>query len=102
VDERKLKDLVNSVCQSTGHDCLVYMINWSFARFKELGIHAEPVLADLHDAIFVECPEADAAAVQYVLETEAYEALNTWLGWDIKLRGAAKVCRTWKDDKIGD
>ena len=99
VDQEARKDLVNRVVQSTGHGCLVLMIAHARRLLNARGIEWYPWIVDLHDAIYLEVREDQAAAALDILEHGAYDALNEELGWVIKLKGAGKICDSWADDK---
>ena len=86
------KDIVNRVIQSTGHDIhMIYIriINQLFARDR---LTVNGIVWDFHDESIVECLDKDKNRVRYLMETEAYEILNTeYLQGQIPLKGGADI-----------
>lgn len=88
----KLKDIVNRVVQSTGHDILMLFIdklNWCVSQTA--GLDAWPVFLDSHDATTWECKEEQAEDLKKCFDI-ALELTNAWLGGTIKLKGDAAIC----------
>lgn len=99
VAEQYIKDIVNRMIQSSGHDVLQLFI-WNLDRLRvEQGLGWAPWIMDLHDETIVECPEADAAAVAQSF-TDALAATNTELGMGIQLKGEPQVADSLADIKI--
>lgn len=99
VAEKFKKDIVNRVVQRTGHTAFIKLLTVCDRMFREEGLDAQPLVADLHDCMIYEVADADVPRVVEIMEVDGYDALNAWLGGSIKLKGEAKVCVTWGDDK---
>lgn len=95
-----IKDLVNRVCQSTGHDAFIKKLMLTVGELDAAGLDWHPWIADLHDCEIYEVRDKDVAAAIPIIEKLAYDKLNAWLGGAIPLKGEAKVCDTWSHDKI--
>lgn len=95
VDESKSKDLVNRVCQSTGHDCFIRLLLITDRLLKEAGLDAHPWIGDLHDACYYEVRDSDVAAALDILETKAYSVLNAELQGQVPLSGEAHTGAHW-------
>lgn len=93
--EDKVKDLVNTVCQSTGHDILVKLVLITADLLDEAGLDWHPWVMDLHDASYIEVREDQAEIAKDLMQNKAYAILNEWLGGLIPLRGEAKVLNNW-------
>lgn len=91
----KRKDLVNSVCQSTGHDLLIRLIHYTVKRLNASGISWFPWILDLHDATYLEVEESRAEEALDIMQRLAYDDLNEWGGQLIPLRGVGKVMQHW-------
>lgn len=101
VDEGYRKDLVNRVVQSTGHDCLVMLLAFTEELLRERKLDAHPLIADLHDASFMEVRADRAEEALRIMSVDAYDKLNEWLGGEIPLRGSGAIGDNWgelKDD----
>lgn len=97
------KDLVNRVCQSTGHDCLMFYISYIHDIILEQKLETYPVILDTHDATIWECAEEDAPKLKLIFE-EALIRLNNFLSemgkYDIiKLKGDASIIYNLAEDK---
>ena len=95
VDEAYVKDIVNRVCQSTGHDIYVLWLDIAVRLLQESGMTWHPLVADLHDAGYFEVEEARAQEALDLLVGPAYDELNRWLGGLIPLRGDGKLLAHW-------
>lgn len=98
-DGEYLKDIVNRVIQSTGHDLLVKKVLISKALLDAAGIEAYPWIVDLHDAEYWEVREDQAEQARELIEKKAYEQLNAWMNSTIKLKGEATLTDTWGGTK---
>lgn len=86
IADAKVKDIMNTFCQSTGHDCLLTLV-WrvdSLARAR--GVPMRPWLVDFHDETTWAYQLGHEAAVRAVFE-DAYTALNAELQADVPLLG---------------
>ncbi len=91
------KDLVNRVCQSTGHDILVFWVDIWSKMLDERGIKWEPIMIDFHDESLVECDKADAEEVAQILRVDSFNELNKQLGGKIALTGdGGEVASLWE------
>lgn len=85
------KDLVNRVCQSTGHDIHILYIQIVTDLLQKQGIDWKPVIIDFHDQMILEVAPEDAERTKYLMGTEAYRILNKRLGGSIQVKGEANV-----------
>jgi len=101
-----IKDLVNRVVQSTGHDVHIRYINILDELRKETQIPFWGIIWDFHDQSIVETPEQYAEDVKYLLGVEAYARLNKWLGVGngalIPLKGDAAIVHSLAEAKFDD
>lgn len=98
--EDKLKDLVNRVCQSTGHDIHVKYLLIVHQLLQESNIPFTWIIADFHDESIVECNPEDAPAIKHLMGVKAYEILNQWLDGMIPLKGTAEVVHNLAEAKV--
>jgi DNA polymerase I-like protein with 3'-5' exonuclease and polymerase domains len=96
------KDLVNRVCQSTAHDCLMLYTGIYSWMLDEVGIEWYPWLLDYHDETVIEVREDQAAAAAAILEGAALRGLNKLLGGVIPVRGSAVIADNLADIKCED
>lgn len=85
-----LKDINNRFCQTSGHQILQLWIYYTDKLRRERRVEMYPWLVDLHDEMFFEAPEDQAAAAQQVIE-DALALTNQELGMDIKIKGPAAI-----------
>lgn len=95
-----LKDIVNRVIQSTGHDIHMLYIKICQDLFKENNLDVNGIILDFHDQSIVECNEKDKELVHYLIGTKAYEILNQeYLKGQIELKGDPQYITTMADAK---
>ena len=91
VDGDKTKDLVNRVCQKSGHD--IHM-KW-LAIVKELLDNNEiewyPIIADWHDEAIIECKAEDSERVLEIMQKDSYEILNQVIKWEVQFAGEGQI-----------
>ena len=100
VTEDKVKDIVNTFAQSTGHDCLLTLV-WHIQRLRrERGLteHLRPWIVDLHDQSTWAVRAGHEAAARRVFE-DAYAALNAELACDVPLTGGIDLGASMWDFK---
>jgi len=102
LDERKLKDVVNQNCQSTGHDCHVIFMRIVADLLDEREIEWYPVIPDWHDQMIIEIRPEDADVVNDLIERVAYDMLNEAIGFDIPLAGEGQVVTNLAEVKVED
>lgn len=101
VAEEYRKDIVNRICQSTGHDILLRYIQIVASLLAREGIKWYPVIVDFHDEVLLEVAEEHGERVAHLMGVEAFRILNQQeLGWDISLKGGATICRSLADAKL--
>jgi DNA polymerase I-like protein with 3'-5' exonuclease and polymerase domains len=88
--EDLLKDTVSRCVQSTGHSSLILLMVIYWRLLKEHGIEAYQWM-ELHDQLIVEVREDQAERAARLLDGDALQELNRWLGGMIPLRGEAQV-----------
>lgn len=90
VPEIARKDILNRFVQSTGHDILVKYIRITSDIMNNYGLEWKPLIADWHDAMSIEVPEAQKdLAIQSMIM--GIRQLNAQLNGTIKLRGEPDV-----------
>lgn len=100
VAEDYLKDLVNRVCQSTGHD--IHMKALRIVRFllKKANIEYDWVIPDFHDQFLLECKKEDAPRIMDLINGEFYAILNTELDGLIPIKGDPQIVSNLADAKL--
>jgi hypothetical protein len=96
------KDIVNRVCQSTGHSALVIFLTIVARQLDEAALCWHPWIADFHDEIILEVKEEDAEKAARIMDGPALKELNQLLGGDIPLRGNAAIVTDLAAAKIED
>jgi len=96
-----LKDIVNRVVQSTGHDIHIYWANifYDICLEQELEVHG--IVWDFHDQTVIECPTEQADQVMLAFQ-KAYDRLNNKLEGLIPLSGDPQIVNTLADAKLED
>jgi DNA polymerase I-like protein with 3'-5' exonuclease and polymerase domains len=102
VYEDLIRDVVNRVCQRTGHSILVYWIQIFSRQLRDAGIEWHPIIIDFHDESIIEVPAEQAERALEILESTSFEELNRMLNSYIPLKGEGLVCDTLADIKIED
>lgn len=93
------KDLVNAVCQSTGHDAHVLFQVLTAECLTKHKLDWYPWHMDLHDCLIFAVKASQAETAVALLKNNVYPELNRLLGGEIHLKGEPNVCLTWADDK---
>lgn len=100
-DDGKKKDLVNTYCQSTGHDLLLkYLCHVEMLR-TEYDVEMYPWIVDYHDESIWEAPEQEVERAQWVLE-QALVNLNKELEQFliVPIKGSVEIADTLADIKV--
>jgi len=98
VCDRKLKDIVNTYTQGTGHDLLL-TLNWYVRKIKdERGVKMRAWLPDTHDQITWEAPEHEAERAKQVID-DAVEALAAELKSKVPFPPGAEIGECFADFK---
>ena len=101
--EDYIKDIVNRVVQSTGHDLHMFYMDILNYLFTENKLDVKGIVWDFHDQSIVECPIEQAPLVKQLMEREAYQILNNnVLQGKIDLKGEAVIIKTLADAKCED
>ena len=87
VDDMKKKDILNRMCQKTGHDIHMLWVQIFTTMLNDEGIWWKPFIIDWHDESMVECREEDKERVMEIMHVDSYKVLNDILGWGVKFRG---------------
>lgn len=93
------KDLVNSQCQSVGHDAHVLFQVLTAEELSSNGFDWYPWHMDLHDCLMFAVHKDQAEQAVKLLKDVVYPKLNKMLGGEIPLKGEPNVCLSWADDK---
>lgn len=90
VAEEKLRDVNNSIMQSTGHQILMAMLVQLNRLRHERGIPATPYLVDLHDSTTWQTPDNHVDdTVQLFRDSVAW--VNEQLNWTVEIKMEPKV-----------
>jgi DNA polymerase I-like protein with 3'-5' exonuclease and polymerase domains len=89
--EQSVKDLVNRVGQSTGHDIHIMYILIVDELLNQEDIPWTPVIVDFHDQMILEVDTRYADRVKWLMGVRAYEILNDRIQGQIKLKGEANI-----------
>jgi DNA polymerase I-like protein with 3'-5' exonuclease and polymerase domains len=100
--EDREKDLVNSVCQSTGHDCTILWIVILSELMDEAGLDWQPWLIDFHDEGIVAVKEGQEEQALNILTVLAPKRMNEILGGIIPLKLAGTIADNLADIKLED
>jgi hypothetical protein len=100
VDEKYVKDLLNRVVQSTGHDILQLYARIAAELLNEAGVEWYPIVMDWHDESIVEVRDDQVDIAKKIMEIDAYRELNAILGGTCPLKGSAAVAKTLAGIKL--
>ena len=101
VTDRKMKDVVNTHTQSTGHDLTDLLILYTEEFAEERGINATPVIPDYHDETIWMCPTEQAEELAKCM-SDAVDKINKVVKFGIPLKGTPEICDTFTDFKGPD
>lgn len=101
LDSTLIKDIINRVTQAVGHDNLLIYL-WILRKHLEKeNIPYAPFIWDLHDAVFLDVPDAYVERVCELINTIALDEFNAFLNPRyVKLKLVANVVNTFAEDKI--
>ncbi len=100
VDEKYLKDILNRVVQSTGHDILQLYSRIAAKLLNEAKLNWTPIVMDWHDESIIEVPDEQVETAKRIMEVDAYRELNSLLGGTCPLKGSAAVAKTLAGIKL--
>jgi hypothetical protein len=92
VHESKKKDLINRLCQKTGHDVHTTFVVRVSRRLEQEGIQATGVVWDFHDQLIFQVREELGEKCLQILRDEV-QKLNEYLGAYVRLKGDPKLSR---------
>lgn len=97
---QKEKDLVNTFCQSSGHDILLKYLNIIQHLREERKVEMYPWILDQHDETVWEVPDHSIVAAEQIFK-DALTMLNEELSCIliVPVKGDTMVCDTWADIK---
>ena len=101
VTDKKRKDVVNTQCQSTGHDNLDLMVLYTEQLARERNIPATPVLPDFHDETVWEVPDEYTEQFGQVLK-DAVAKVNGVIQYNTPLTGEPESTKNFTDFKGPD
>lgn len=96
--ERKQKDILNSMVQSTGHDILLILINEIHKEAEKRGVKMVAWVDDFHDQTTVEVEEKDVDIAKECFRM-GYEKLNARIKGSIPIKGDIDVGTCMADFK---
>lgn len=94
-----IKDIVNRVVQSTGHDVLMVWMTIFSRMLDEAGVDWDGIVLDFHDQSIIECDEKDVETVVEIMKIKSVDALNETLDGVIKLTVDGGPIETMADAK---
>jgi len=100
VDEKYLKDILNRVVQSTGHDILQLYARIAAELLTKANVNWRPIVMDWHDESIIEVPDEQVETAKKIMEVDAYRELNNILGGTCPLKGSAAVAKTLAGIKL--
>jgi len=100
IDDKYLKDILNRVVQSTGHDILQLYSRITAHLLTEAKLSWTPIVMDWHDESIIEVPDEQVEAAKKIMEVDAYRELNSLLGGTCPLKGSAAVAKTLAGIKL--
>ena len=100
VDEKYIKDILNRVVQSTGHDILQLYARIAAQLLNEAKLNWTPIVMDWHDESIIEVPDEQVEAAKKIMEIDSYAELNRILGGTCPLKGSAAVAKTLAGIKL--
>jgi len=99
VDNNYLKDIVNRVVQSTGHDVHILWSNIFSRLCEERGLEVHGIVWDFHDQTIVECREEIAEKIRLTY-LDAYDILNQKLQGLICIKGDPQIVNNLAEAKL--
>lgn len=100
VDEKYVKDILNRVVQSSGHDILQLYSRIAAQLLTEAKLDWIPVVMDWHDESIIEVPDEQVEVAKRIMEVDSYRELNRILGGTCPLKGSAAVAKTLAGIKL--
>lgn len=100
IDEKYLKDILNRVVQSSGHDILQLYSRIAARLLTEAKLQWRPIVMDWHDESIIEVPDEEVDVARHIMEVDAYRELNQILGGTCPLKGSAAVAKTLAGIKL--
>jgi hypothetical protein len=101
IGEDKLRDIVNTYCQSTGHDLLMWQLSLIQQERVRRGVIMYPWIADYHDELMFEVPDAHIPAAKQIL-IDTLGAINEALPWAVTIKGEPGVAHNLAQVKLED
>jgi DNA polymerase I-like protein with 3'-5' exonuclease and polymerase domains len=93
------RDLVNRVCQSTGHDLFMAFAALLSEELDKADIQYKPFNWDLHDACYFLVPDEYVSVARNIVDVVVVQRAAELLGGKVGLKWDANVCKTVADDK---
>lgn len=101
ITERKRKDVVNTFCQSTGHDLLDLFVLFFEQKLVGQDLDIVPVIEDYHDETIWLVRDGHVDQAKQLL-VDALGQLNETVKFGIPLRGDPEVTKTFTEFKQPD
>jgi hypothetical protein len=99
--EKKQKDVVNTMIQSTGHDMTDLLVLHTERLIHSRWLSAVPIIPDYHDETIWMCPEDQAQAVAQCM-TDAVAQVNNDVQYAIELKGSPEITQDFTGFKAPD
>lgn len=101
ITDKKEKDLLNTMCQSTGHDCTDLLILYVEQLAHERGIPAVPVVPDYHDET-IWMTETEYAEQLANIMSDAVAQVNDTIKFEVRLKGDPEITNNFTAFKQPD
>lgn len=101
IGEDKVKDIINTYCQSTGHDLLIWQLSLVAAQRDMQGIEMHPWICDYHDELMFEVPEHQVEAACGIFR-QTLQQINDALPWEVTIKGEPGVATNLAQIKLED
>lgn len=100
-DEGYIKDIVNRVGQSTGHDVLMKWAEIYTEMLDAAGIDWQPVILDFHDESIIQINnKSQVTKAMQIFQVDSLRELNKWLGGIIPMKLDGGVIKTLAEAKV--
>lgn len=100
----KIKDILNSMCQKTGHDIHMIWVQIFTTLLDRAGIEWSPIVIDWHDQSIIQVRHTDAETTLEIMKNRAFFELNKQLstfGWNTTMKGDGGIVRNLAEAKLG-
>lgn len=94
-----VKDLVNRLVQSSGHDCFMWLTRLVAEELTSAGISYQPYIWDIHDCVMFTVPEEAAHRTKELLDGVVMRRLNELMNGPVTFKAEANLVNNFWEDK---